>query len=70
MPNYHDCLRCGGWRGPRTSSGQSGIYQSHDIPDLCEPCFFDEDAEIEEKGHNDLPETLAKYRQVLARTEY
>lgn len=46
--------------------GESAIYQSHDIPDLCERCFFDEDAEIEERGTNDLPDTLQRYRDNIA----
>ncbi len=60
---FKTCPRCCGWRGSRNSSGQSGLYGSHDIPDLCEPCFFDEEAETEEKGTNNLPETLERYRE-------
>lgn len=63
LPPYKNCPRCCGWRGSRSSSGQSGLYGSHDIPDLCEPCFFDEEAETEERGTNNLPDTLARYRE-------
>lgn len=63
LPPCRTCPRCSGWRGSRNSSGQSGLYGSHDIPDLCEPCFFDEEAETEERGTNNLPDTLARYRE-------
>jgi len=48
------------------TTGESGIYRSHDVLELCEPCFFDEEAEIKEKGTNDLPETLERYRANMA----
>lgn len=43
---------------PRSYS-ESGIYRSRHR--LCNPCGDAEDAEIDEKGTNDLPETLATY---------
>lgn len=56
------CARCKKPVRQGQPEGESGIYQSHHR--LCEPCFFDEDAEIEEKGTNDLPETLAGYGSI------
>lgn len=53
------CARCKKYVRTGEPEGRSAIYgSSHD---LCEPCFFAEDAEIEERGTNNLPETLAKY---------
>lgn len=56
------CPRCSWIIFRGETRGESGIYGSSDIPDLCEPCFFDEEDEIEAAGTNDLPETLARYR--------
>jgi hypothetical protein len=53
------CARCKKHFHNARSSGESGLYGSNHV--LCEPCFFDEDAEIDERGTNDLPDTLAKY---------
>lgn len=41
--------------------GESALYGSRHL--ICEPCFHDEDAEIELRGTNDLPERLASYGQ-------
>lgn len=57
------CPRCSNMIRRGDARGESAIYGSHDIPDLCEPCFFDEDQEIELSGTNHLPETLAWYRE-------
>ena len=43
------------------TDGESALYSPNRKFILCEPCFFDEDTEIEEKGTNDIPERLAKY---------
>lgn len=42
--------------------GISSLYfpNGFDI-ELCEPCFFEEDAFIEKEGGNNQPERLAKY---------
>lgn len=42
-------------------TGESGIYKSYDVPDLCESCFLKEEAIIDERGTNDLPEILLSY---------
>lgn len=39
--------------------GESGIYQSYHR--LCLPCWDDEAAEIDRRGTNNLPDTLASY---------
>lgn len=57
------CPRCCAYIPERATVGESAIYQSHDVSDLCEPCFFDEDREIEDRGTNNLPDTLERYRQ-------
>ncbi len=57
------CPRCSNKIFIGQPTGESQIYRSHGIPDLCEPCWMDEDDEIELAGTNDLPETLAWYRQ-------
>lgn len=53
------CARCKQFFPNASCSAESGIYQSRHV--LCEPCFFDEDAEIEERGTNNLLDTLEKY---------
>lgn len=39
--------------------GESGLYKSRHL--IYNPCFEDEDAEMETKGTNNIPETLASY---------
>lgn len=65
--SYDYCPRCMSLIPRGSGRGSSSIYQSHDIPDLCEPCFFDEEAEIDERGTNNLPDTLGRYRQNMQR---
>ena len=60
------CPRCSSRIVAGAATGESGIYMSHDVPDLCEQCFFDEENEIEMAGTNDLPDTLAWYRRNMA----
>lgn len=65
------CARCGRYLGDSDPIGESAIYnpgQNNGI-DLCEPCWDAEDAEIEAAGTNDLPDTLAKYRENLRRCD-
>lgn len=69
MSDGHTCPRCGRWIRWDAPSGESGIYGSSDIPDLCEPCWIDEDAEIERQGTNDLPEVLAGYRRNMEQSK-
>lgn len=57
------CPRCCKPIRPGATLGESAIYRSHDIPELCERCFEDEDAEIDERGTNDLPDVLGRYRE-------
>jgi hypothetical protein len=51
--------------------GESGIYGSDDVPDLCEPCWLAEDALIDQEGTNSpewsdvIKERLAYYRRPL-----
>lgn len=53
------CPRCKQRVLDPRSYGESGIYRSSHR--LCMPCWDEEDREIEEKGGNDLPDTLAAY---------
>ena len=55
------CVRCKEIIPDNACTGESGIYMSQDYHVLCEPCFWDEDTEIEAKGTNDLPDTLNIY---------
>lgn len=58
----HQCPRCCKNIYEGETTGQSSIYGSSDIPDLCESCFFAEENEIDIRNMNDLPDTLAVYR--------
>lgn len=53
------CARCKQTFIGARSSGQSALYGARHI--LCEPCFFDEDEQIDERGTNNLPDTLERY---------
>lgn len=59
----HYCPSCRGAISFNECTGESGIYRSGGIPDLCERCFIIEDAIIDERGTNDLPEILEAYIQ-------
>jgi len=61
MSKQTKCARCVRPLGEVT--GESAIYNPNGPPILlCEPCFFDEDAQITALGGNDLPDTLARYK--------
>ena len=62
---YDFCVRCCEKLGRVT--GESSIYRSDDSHILCEPCFFDEEAEQERRGTNNLPDVLAKYDENIER---
>lgn len=53
------CPRCKQRVLDHDSYGESGIYRS--MHRLCFPCWEEESQEIDAKGTNDLPETLASY---------
>lgn len=57
----HYCPSCCGAIYGGECTGESGIYKAWDIPDLCERCFLIEEAIVDERGTNDLPEILAAY---------
>ena len=50
MIDSDKCPGCGMIIGD--STGECGIFGSHDIPDLCEPCYLAEDDLIEQEGTN------------------
>lgn len=62
------CASCRGRLPPGSTTGDSAIYNPGRDSGftLCEPCFFEEDACIEERGTNDLPDVLADYRRNVA----
>jgi hypothetical protein len=60
------CARCRLKLRDEDCQGESGIYSPTGRAfTLCEPCFEDEDAEIERAGSNDLPGVLDQYRANL-----
>lgn len=68
MANTDDwCARCGAFIRNARVTGTPSLYNpGGDEILLCEPCFFDEGAEIEAAGTNDLPDRLAAYHRTLA----
>lgn len=59
------CARCRqGLRGGQ-STGESGLYSPGRAFTLCEPCFFAEEEETEDRGTNNLPDRLEQYRENL-----
>lgn len=59
MKRLSVCPRCKERVLDHDSYGESGIY--HSMHRLCMPCWDKEWGEINEKGTNDLPETLEAY---------
>ena len=57
------CARCRCNLYEQDCTGESGLYSPNRAFTLCEPCFFDEDAEIEKEGTNDLPLRIEQYRE-------
>jgi PP-loop superfamily ATP-utilizing enzyme len=45
--------------------GESGLYSPNRAFTLCEPCFLEEESEIDERGTNDIPERIEAYRRNL-----
>lgn len=57
------CARCRQPIGRQDTTGESQLYcpgSQHGYI-LCEPCFFEEETEVDKEGTNNLPETLVKY---------
>ena len=62
----HMCARCRiKVDQMRDCLGESGIYSPLRAFTLCEPCFLEEDAEIDGHGSNDIPERIEMYRANL-----
>lgn len=62
------CANCGCELGRLKATGISGLYFPGDQDiELCEPCFFAEEAEIDEVGTNNIPERLAHYLDMIQR---
>lgn len=49
----------------RDCLGESGLYSPNRAYTLCDPCFEEEDCEIEAQGSNNLPERIEMYRANL-----
>lgn len=45
--------------------GESGLYSPHRAFTLCEPCFLEEEVEIDQAGGNNLPSRIEMYRANL-----
>lgn len=63
------CARCDRYLRDSDPIGESAIYNPgpNNGIDLCVPCFFLEETEIEQRGTNVLPDTLAEYLETLRR---
>lgn len=60
------CARCRIKVDPaRDCLGESGLYSPNRAFTLCEPCFDEEDAEMNGDRGNDLPERIEMYRANL-----
>jgi hypothetical protein len=59
------CARCRIRLRWEDCQGESGLYSPNRSFTLCEPCFEEEDREIDVMGMNDLPERLEEYRRNL-----
>lgn len=57
------CANCRRVLRDTDTTGESGLYAHGDGINyvLCEPCFFEEEAVVEEAGHNDLPTRRTHY---------
>ena len=49
----------------RDCLGESSIYSPNRAFTLCEPCFLEEEQEIDAQGSNDLPQRIEMYRANL-----
>lgn len=60
------CANCGCFIGERMADGLSSVYSPDRAFRLCEPCWLEEDAEIERQGTNDLPHLRERYEANVA----
>lgn len=60
------CARCCDQLWPGATTGESALYSPDRPFELCEPCFFAEEALIDEQGTNNLPDELRRYRENLS----
>lgn len=64
-----DTCACCGENISHRGDGISGVYS----PDLefllCEDCWYEEEAEIDERGTNDLPHRIVHYKKMLGLLE-
>lgn len=55
------CSACRMWIPDGATTGESSLYSPDRAFTLCEPCWLAEDALIDERGTNNLPEELSRY---------
>ena len=55
------CCNCGKEMHDTETQGYSSIYGASEYHLMCEPCFFEEEALIDERGSNDHPDRLKHY---------
>lgn len=58
--NYR-CANCKCLLANLERTGESNIYSPNKAFELCNPCWLEEDEEIDAKGTNVLPERLQHY---------
>jgi hypothetical protein len=59
------CARCRIKLRREDCQGESGVYSPNRAFTLCEPCFEEEDREIDMRGMNELPERIEEYKRNL-----
>lgn len=61
----HICAACRKNIRQGECTGESSLYSPNRSFTLCEPCWLDEDARIEEVGTNDIPTLRMAYEANL-----
>lgn len=56
------CANCKQTIAEPDCGSESSVYSPYQSFTLCEPCWLEEDAEIDTKGTNELPHRIARYR--------
>jgi hypothetical protein len=62
---FERCARCTALIGDSEARGESQLYSPERAFTLCEPCFLEEDAEIEVAGTNANPDLIERYKDNL-----
>jgi recombinational DNA repair protein (RecF pathway) len=59
------CARCGKWIKHGETTGESQLFSPTKAYTLCEPCWLEEEVEIEAEGTNAMPAVIASYEDNL-----